>query len=77
MNNVFGITGIQVKAIEVNKNDVTEVNDFLEEYDGNIIDVQIIPMFQGVSRFVIVYKAVAFTKEQFEVDKEMDEREVI
>ena len=56
MNNVFGITGIRVKAIEVNKNDVTEVNEFLNEYDGNIIDVQIIPMFQGVSRFVIVYK---------------------
>ena len=58
MNNVFGITGIRVKAIEVNKNNVAEVNEFLDEYDGNIIDVQIIPMLQGVSRFVIVYKAV-------------------
>lgn len=58
MNNVFGITGIRVKAIEVNKNDVKEVNEFLDEYDGYIIDVQIIPMFQGMSRFVIVYKAV-------------------
>ena len=58
MKNMFGYTGIHVKAIEVDKNDVTEVNEFLEEYDGNIIDIQIIPMFQGVSRFVIVYKAI-------------------
>ena len=58
MNNVFGITGIQVKAIEVNQNDVTAVNDFLEEYDGNVIGVQVIPMFQGMSRFIIVYKAI-------------------
>lgn len=58
MNNVFGITGIRVNAIEVNQNDVTKVNDFLDEYDGNIIDIQIIPMFQGFSRFVITYKAI-------------------
>lgn len=58
MNNVFGITGIRVKAIEVEKNDLTKVNDFLGEYDGNIIDIQVIPMFQGFSRFVITYKAI-------------------
>ena len=58
MNNVFGITGIRVKAIEVDKNDLTKVNDFLEEYDGNIIDIQVIPMLYGVSRFVITYKAI-------------------
>ena len=54
--NVYGITGIQVKAIEVNQNDLTEVNDFLLEYDGNIIDIQFIPMFHGVSRCIITYK---------------------
>lgn len=58
MNNMLHITGIQVKAIEVNKNDVSEVNEFLAEYDGNIIDIQIIPMMYGISRFVITYKAV-------------------
>lgn len=58
MNNMLNIKGIQVKAIEVNKNDVSEVNEFLVEYDGNIIDIQIIPMMYGISRFVITYKAV-------------------
>lgn len=57
MKNMFGYTGIQVKAIEVNKNDVREVNVFLAEHDGHIFDIQIIPMFQGVSRFIITYKA--------------------
>lgn len=56
MNNVFGITGIQTKVFEVNKNDVSEVNAFLKEYDGDIIDIQIIPMFQGFSRWAIIYR---------------------
>ena len=55
MNNVFGITNIRVKAFEVNKNDVTEVNEFLAEHDSNIIDIQIIPMFQGYSRWMVIY----------------------
>lgn len=36
MNNIFGITGIQVFMTS----DLGELNRFLEEYDGNIIDVQ-------------------------------------
>lgn len=55
MNNIYGITNIRVKAIEVEKNDLTKVNQFLKEHDGNIIDIQIIPMFQGFSRFIITY----------------------
>lgn len=55
MNNVFGITNIRAKAFEVNKNDVAEVNEFLAEHDGDIIDIQIIPMFQGYSRWVIIF----------------------
>ena len=58
MNNIFGITGIRTKAFEVNKNDTSEVNAFLNEYDGNIIDIQIIPLFQGYSRWMVIYKAV-------------------
>ena len=56
-NTLFGFTGIQVKAIEVEKNDLTEVNDFLDEYNGNIIDIQVIGMLYGRSRFIITYKA--------------------
>ena len=57
--NIYGITNIRVKAIEVEKNDLTEVNEFLEKHDGNIIDIQIIPMFHGVSRFIITYHEVS------------------
>lgn len=57
MNSMYGILGIQTKAIEVNQNDLTEVNEFLSEYDGNIINIQFIPMFQGFSRCIITYKA--------------------
>lgn len=54
---MYGITGIQVKAIETDHNDMTEVNRFLDEYDGNIIEIQTIPLLYGKARFVIVYKA--------------------
>lgn len=68
MNKMFGITGIKVKAIEVNKNDVAEVNEFLAEHDGNIFDVQVIPMFQGYSRFVITYREEAEKKYYYWID---------
>lgn len=55
MNNIYGITDIRVKTIEVNKNNVSEVNEFLAEYDGDIIDIQTVPMFQGYWRAIIVY----------------------
>lgn len=56
MKNLFGITNIQVKAIEVVQNDVHEVNEFLMEHNGNIVDITIVPMFQGLSRYVITYR---------------------
>ena len=56
MNSMYGILGIRTKAIEVNQ-DLTEVNKFLSEHDGNIINIQFIPMFQGFSRCIIIYKA--------------------
>ena len=58
MNNMYGITRIQTKAILVNMNDLSEVNGFLREYDGNIINIQFIPMLQGFSRCIIIYKAM-------------------
>ncbi len=56
MKNMYGITNIRVKSFEVDKDDFNEVNNFLKEYDGDIIDMQIIPLFYGKSRCVIVYK---------------------
>lgn len=57
MKNLYGMTGIEVKIIEVYGNEVEELNNFLKEYDGNIIDVQAIGMFNGFAKFVIMYKA--------------------
>lgn len=57
MNNLLGIMGIALKAIECDKNDMTEVNEFLDEYDGYIIDIQIIPLMYGKERVMITYKA--------------------
>lgn len=59
MNNVFGITDIRIKAIEVNQNDLIEVNYFLAKHDGDIIDIQVTPLFQGFSRVFITYKEKA------------------
>lgn len=56
MDNLLGTKNIRTAAIEVNKNDLTKVNRFLDEHDGQIIDIQIIPMFQGTSRFIIIYQ---------------------
>lgn len=58
MNSMYGITGIQTKAFLVNKHDLSKVNAFLSEHDGNIINIQFIPMFQGFSRCIIIYKAI-------------------
>ena len=68
MNNVFGITNIRAKAFEVNKNDVTQVNEFLAEHDGDIIDIQIIPMFQGYSRWMVIYHEI----ENFDTERKED-----
>ena len=58
MGNIYGVTGVRVKAIEAPHEDLTEVNDFLDEYDGNIIDIQTSPMAYGVTKYIIVYKAI-------------------
>lgn len=58
MKSVYGITGIRVKAIEASHEGLEEVNKFLEEHDGNIIDIQISPMMYGVTKYIIVYRAI-------------------
>lgn len=58
MKNLLGTIGIRTKIIEVEGDNAREVNDFLEEYDGYIIDVQTVGMLYGWCKFVILYKAV-------------------
>lgn len=57
MTTFYGITGIQMKVIDVHGTDAMDVNLFLEEYDGNIIAIQTEQMLYGVTRYVIIYKA--------------------
>lgn len=57
VQNVYGITGIQVKIIEVTHDDTEKLNGFLAEYEGNIIDIQTVGMMYGVCKFIITYKA--------------------
>ena len=57
MKNLYGITDIAVRAIRTEMTDMSPVNSFLEEYDGNIIDIQALPMLYGVTEFIITYKA--------------------
>lgn len=59
MNDYRGIIGIQVKTINVIGNNNEEVNEFLEEYDGYIIDIKIIPSpnMCDVIKYIIIYQA--------------------
>ena len=57
MNKMFGITGIMVKFfVLVDKNDTNELNNFLCEYDGNIIDIQYQHSSQ-TRQVMVVYRA--------------------
>ena len=59
MNDYRGVIGIQIKAINVIGDNESKVNEFLEEYDGYIIDIQIIPSTKlcDVIKYIIIYQA--------------------
>lgn len=55
MNKMFGITNIRVKIFSFSNSDQTDkLNNFLEQYNGNIIDIQ----FQDRLRVMVVYQEV-------------------
>lgn len=60
MKNIYGLTGIRVKVISQPMADLLakEVNRFLEEYDGNIIDIQTLPPMHDSVQYIIFYKAI-------------------
>ena len=58
MNKMYGITGIKVKFFVCQNTNADELNDFLEEYDGNIIDIQYQQNNFAVKQVMVVYKAV-------------------
>lgn len=55
----YKMSGLAIKFFEVAKDDVDakEVNEFLEEYEMNIIDIKPMPMLYGVTKVMVVYKA--------------------
>ena len=59
MKSIFGTTNIRVHAIEAHGIDMSEVNEFLSAFDGNIIDIQTVGMLYGVTKFIIVYRCCA------------------
>ena len=60
MKSIYGITDIHVKGIIINTvngdNMMDEVNKFIEEYDGNIIDISYVGQFYGQVLVNITYK---------------------
>lgn len=56
MNKMFGITGIQVRFF-ISEHNAKELNDFLKEYNGNIIDIQYQQNDFAVRQIMVVYKA--------------------
>ena len=53
---MLGIKGIQVKVIDCDHTRVDELNSFLREYDGFIIDIKTVEMLYGRTRYVVIYK---------------------
>lgn len=60
MKSIYGITDIHVKGIIINTGNgdsmMDEVNKFLEEYDGNIIDISYVGQFSRQVLVNITYK---------------------
>ena len=60
MKSIYGITDIHVKGIIINTGNgdsmMDEVNKFLEEYDGNIIDISYVGQLYGQVLVNITYK---------------------
>lgn len=55
MNKIYGITGIRVKFFVCEDKSTNELNNFLEEHDGNIIDIQYQQNDFAVKQVMVVY----------------------
>lgn len=56
MSKLYGITNIAVKTFDIFRDETEGLNEFLAEYNGNIIEIQTVAMFQGVTRYVVIYR---------------------
>ena len=52
----YGMKDVQVKVIDCEKEDVYDLNSFLDRYNGKIIDIKPVPMAYGWTRYVVIYQ---------------------
>lgn len=56
MRNLYGLTNLLVKVIDCKGDNVEELNRFLYEYNGSIVEIQTVAMMDGLTRYVVIYK---------------------
>lgn len=64
MTNIFGITGLRIAVIDAKLSDTAgrnldEVNSFMAEHDGNIVEIQTTQLMYGITRFIFTYREEA------------------
>ena len=47
-----------VKVIDCEGDDVGELNKFLDEYNGNVVEIQAQQMMYGITRYIVIFKAI-------------------
>ena len=52
-------SGTQVQMIDVQGTNAEQLNRFLDEWEGFILSIQPMPLFHGLTRFVVIYRAFA------------------
>lgn len=56
MNNLQGIHGLHVHTFEIEKEGISEELDmFLRQHGGNVLDIQSHVMAYGVTKIIVVY----------------------
>ena len=58
MKNLYGLTNLMVKVIDCEGDDVGELNKFLDEYNGNVVEIQAQQMMYGITRYIVIFKAI-------------------
>lgn len=57
-SNLFGITNIRIKHFVIEKDNYTPINNFLEKYNGDIIDIQYQQNDFVAKQILVIYQGV-------------------
>ena len=60
MQSLYGLTGIKMETLTLCGVDTDEINKFLKEHDGDIIDIQSVPLENNKCRVIIIYRGVSY-----------------